>query len=192
MPPRRLSHRFFAVLVLAIFACAPSLAHALGQGRQLPATGTIEVAFTPEDNATRLITQALRNARQSVRVLTFSFTSNEIAFALIEAKRRGVSVEVIADAEQAVKLENSRIPLLAEAGLPVWLDDQHNAAHNKVMVIDADLPSCIVITGSMNFTYAAQFKNAENLLVLRGNPPLCAAYAENWQHHRRHSRSFRP
>jgi len=172
-----------AVWLLA--TTAPALA--FDTGRTMPAAGTIQLAFTPEDNATALIVQALREAKKSVRVQAFSFTSNEIAFALIEAKRRGIDVQVLADGEQTFKLDNSRIPLLAQSGVPVWLDEQHSSAHNKVMVVD----SATVITGSMNFTYAGQFKNAENLLILRGNPPLAEAYATNWQRHKQHARPYR-
>lgn len=185
----RLPPHAWLPLVLAL--SVPALpAHALGPGQRLPATGSIEVAFTPEDNALRLIVAALREAKRTVRVQAFSFTSNEIAFALVEAKRRGVDVQVLADGEQTLKLENSRIPLLIEAGIPVWLDEQHAAAHNKVMVIDAGTPNAVVITGSMNFTYAGQFKNAENVLIMRGNPALAEAYAANWLRHRQHARPF--
>jgi phosphatidylserine/phosphatidylglycerophosphate/cardiolipin synthase-like enzyme len=171
------------LLASLLFVIAPA-----ESAERLPAQGSIELAFTPEDNAIHLIAQALREARQKIRVQAFSFTSNEIAFALIEAKRRGVDVQVVADAEQSLKLENSRIRLLAEAGIPVWLDDQHSAAHSKVIIIDPGTARAAVITGSMNFTYAGQFKNAENVLILRGNPRLAEAYAANWQRHRQHSR----
>ena len=39
--------------------------------------------------------------------------------------------------------------------------------HNKIMLIDGDT----IITGSFNFTKAAEESNAENLLVLRDKPP---------------------
>jgi phosphatidylserine/phosphatidylglycerophosphate/cardiolipin synthase-like enzyme len=55
--------------------------------------------------------------------------------------------------------------------VPVWIDAEHAAAHNKVMVIDNGTADAAVITGSFNFTQAAQHRNAENLLILRGNPP---------------------
>jgi phosphatidylserine/phosphatidylglycerophosphate/cardiolipin synthase-like enzyme len=58
------------------------------------------------------------------------------------------------------------------------------------MVIDTETPHPIVVTGSMNFTYSGQFKNAENLLVLRGNKPLADAYAANWQKHKLHARPY--
>ena len=43
------------------------------------------------------------------------------------------------------------------------IDAQHAIAHNKVMIIDGET----VITGSFNFTKAAEENNAENLLVFR-------------------------
>ncbi len=177
---------------MLLAACAvPGLACAQSSpARQLPATGTIEFAFTPEQDATGAIRHAIRAARRSIHVQAYSFTSNEIAFALIEAKRRGVDVQVIADGEQARKLEYSRIPLLAEAGVPVWLDEQHQSAHNKVMLIDALEARPTVITGSMNFTYAGQFKNADNVLLLHDNAPLARAYLENWKRHFEHATPY--
>jgi phosphatidylserine/phosphatidylglycerophosphate/cardiolipin synthase-like enzyme len=55
---------------------------------------------------------------------------------------------------------------------------QHAIAHNKVMVIDG----LVVITGSFNFTTAAERQNAENLLIIR-DPAVAGRYAENWQTH---------
>lgn len=164
--------------------------------KPLPATGTVQVAFPPEEDANSLIVKALREANKTIRVLAFSFTSNEIAFALIEAKRRGIDVQVIADAEQLRKLDNNKIGLIHQAGVRVWLDAQHQSAHNKIILIDSEgvSPAVIptVITGSMNFTYSGQFKNAENLLILRGNKPLADAYQANWQRHLNHASPYRP
>ena len=43
-----------------------------------------------------------------------------------------------------------------------------------------------VITGSFNFTNAAERHNAENLLMLR-SPELAAVYTANWNAHLEHS-----
>lgn len=61
----------------------------------------------------------------------------------------------------------------------------HGLAHNKIMVIDR----AVVITGSFNFTKAAEEVNAENLLVIRDSG-LAAKYAANWQEHFRHSVTY--
>ena len=41
-----------------------------------------------------------------------------------------------------------------------------------------------VATGSYNFTRSARVANAENLLILRGNPALVRAYLGNWRRHK--------
>jgi phosphatidylserine/phosphatidylglycerophosphate/cardiolipin synthase-like enzyme len=154
-------------------------------------TGTIEYAFTPGDDAAGLIVRAIDGARFQILVQAFSFTHAEIAGTLIRAERRGLDVKVIADAEQIELIDHNVIPQLVEAGIPVFTDAEHTAAHNKVMVIDAGAKAPVLITGSFNFTHAAQFRNAENLLVFHGNHELTRAYLGNWMRHLKHSTRFR-
>ena len=149
----------------------------------IPARGTVQLAFTPWDNAEAMIVDAVRGARREILVQAFSFTSRSLANALISARRRGVDVRVMADREQTFGGETSRIPDLVQAGVPVALEVRYQSAHNKVMVIDAGTADAAVVTGSYNWTYAAQYKNAENVLVLRGNPDIVNAYAANWRRH---------
>ena len=149
----------------------------------LPARGTVQVAFTPWDNAEGMIVDGIRQAKHQILVQAFSFTSRTLANALIAAKRRGVDVRVMADREQTFSGEASRIPDLVQAGIPVTLEVCYQSAHNKVMVIDAGAADAAVITGSYNWTYAAQSKNAENVLILRHNPDIANAYAANWRRH---------
>ncbi len=149
----------------------------------LSARGSVQVAFTPWDNAEAIIADGIRQARKQILVQAFSFTSRTLANALIAARKRGVDVQVMADSEQTFSGESSRIPDLAEAGIPVMLEVRYQSAHNKVMVIDADTADAAVITGSYNWTYAAQKKNAENVLILRHNPDIVNAYAANWRRH---------
>jgi phosphatidylserine/phosphatidylglycerophosphate/cardiolipin synthase-like enzyme len=175
-------------LWLVLFICPP--AGALQPAGTVEETVTAHIAFTPGDDAARIIVEALQTARRQILVQAFSFTHRDIAHALIEARGRGVDVQVIADEEQTELIENSVIPELATAGVPVFLDQEHVAAHNKVMVIDEGEPSAVVITGSYNFTFAAQFRNAENLVVLSGGPHITHAYAVNWRRHRKHSRPY--
>ena len=148
---------------------------------------SVRVAFTPGDDAAGQIADAVRHARRQVLVQAFSFTNDRIAQALIEAHRRGVEVKLIADREQTENMDYGQVPRIAQAGVPVWLDGEHQSAHNKVMVIDAGTPAANVITGSFNFTRAAQGKNAENVVFISGNDNLADAYAQNWQRHLAHS-----
>jgi phosphatidylserine/phosphatidylglycerophosphate/cardiolipin synthase-like enzyme len=119
-------------------------------------------------------------------VQAYSFTSTPIAQALLEAHKRGVKVEVILDKSQR-KASYTSASFLANSRIPTFIDDVHAIAHNKVMVIDGK----IVITGSFNFTKAAESKNAENLLILQ-SPELAQIYTENWNRHREHSEPYAP
>lgn len=76
--------------------------------------------------------------------------------------------------------------ILASCGIATYIDAKHAIAHNKIMIIDREC----VITGSFNFTKAAEEKNAENILVIRGNPELTAKYIGNFDWHLRHSEVY--
>jgi len=147
------------------------------------ASGTVQVAFAPWEDAEGLVVEAIGEAQRQILVQAFSFTSRRIAQALIGARRRGVEVLVTADREQAVAGDGSRLRDLAAAGIPVWLESRYAAAHNKVMIIDAGTRDSAVITGSFNWTTGAQRRNAENVLVLRRNRDLANAYEANWRRH---------
>lgn len=174
---------------IAALGCA-ALASA-GEPLRLTVQGTAQVAFTPGDDAAALVVDAVHQARRQILVQAYSFTHRDIAAALVTAMRRGVDVRVIADRVQADRLETDRVAWLARQGVPVWLDGEHAAAHDKVMVLDAGSADAVLITGSFNFTHAAQSRNAENLLLLRGNPSLAEAYAANWRRHKTHSLPWR-
>lgn len=160
---------------------------ALESSNTVPSTGTTEFAFTPGGEAAELIVRTIDAARSQILVQAYSFTHRGIAHALVRAHRRGVDVQVIADHEQVEGFESAAMRELIEAEVPVFTDAEHAAAHNKVIVIDHESKRCAVITGSFNFTFAAQNRNAENVLVLHGNPSIANAYFSNWKRHREHA-----
>jgi len=81
--------------------------------------------------------------------------------------------------------QNSEADFLNRADIRTLIDGEHVINHNKVMVID----SAIVITGSFNFTAAAEMKNAENLLTIQ-DKALAQSYTENWYVHEAHSKPY--
>lgn len=92
-----------------------------------------------------------------------------------------VKVEALLDKSQKSERYTSAT-FLKNAGIPTYIDDKHAIAHNKIMVIDQET----VITGSFNFTKAAEEKNAENLLILK-NKDLARFYVGNWEKHKRYN-----
>ena len=149
------------------------------------ATGTdIQVFFSPHGGCTEAVVKNLQSATNTILVQAYSFTSAPIAKALVDAHRRGVNVTVILDRSQRTE-RYSEADFFLHADIPTFIDARHNIAHNKIMVIDGHK----ILTGSFNFTKAAESENAENLLVI-DDAALAARYAENWKTHFSHSEKY--
>lgn len=145
-----------------------------------------QVYFSPKGGATQAIINEIAEAKSEILVQTYSFTSTPIAKSLVDAHKRGVKVEAVLDKSQR-KEQYTSATFLANMGVPTYIDSTHAIAHNKVMIID----QATVITGSFNFTKAAEEKNAENMLIIKSKE-LAAIYADNWMKHRNHSESHQP
>jgi len=172
----------FAILVCLVVALGCPASQDPKPANQ--AAPGIEVYFSPQGGCTEAVVRALDGAKQSVYVQAYGFTSAPIAKALVDAHKRGVQVKVILDKSQRTE-KYSSADFVAHAGIPVQIDAKHAIAHNKVMVIDEET----VITGSFNFTKAAEESNAENLLVIHSKE-LVAKYLENWKKHSEHSEAY--
>ncbi|MGH8799759.1 MAG: phospholipase D-like domain-containing protein, partial [Casimicrobiaceae bacterium] len=137
-----------ALALSALLVCASAAAGGgpAARGARIAATGSIETAFTPGDRIDNLIIAAIGGAKREVLVNAYSFTQRRIATALIAAHRRGVAVRVIADSQEAAALPQNVLAELAKGGVDVSLDANFQAAHNKVIVIDAATPSATTIT----------------------------------------------
>jgi len=151
----------------------------------------VEVAFTPADDVAGMIVERIGRARQSVRMQAYLFTDRRIANALLAARRRGVEVEIIGDAAQRESGGLPHLKALARAGVRVYLNREHAAAHDKIVIVDGDSPAAAVITGSYNFTRSAQARNAENVVVLSGNRAVTDRFVENFARHRQRSEPWR-
>jgi phosphatidylserine/phosphatidylglycerophosphate/cardiolipin synthase-like enzyme len=95
----------------------------------------------------------------------------------VQAKKRGVSVQIILDHEfdaanersKGRFLEAHKIPLRRVSGSrPLSLDKEAGLMHQKFSVIDRK----IVFTGSYNWTHSADTLNHENVLLFRDAGPL--------------------
>ncbi|HZU39000.1 MAG TPA: phospholipase D family protein [Gemmataceae bacterium] len=145
---------------------------------------SVEVFHSPKGGCTEAIVRELRRARREVLIQAYSFTSKPIADALVEARGRGVHVEILLDRsnEQETYTE---LGYLMDKGVAPLIDAQHAIAHNKIMILDRRT----IITGSFNFTHQAEVENAENLLIIKGHHALAKAYREHFQTHKSHSQA---
>lgn len=176
--------QLFAVLLLC-WGCSAAMA------AELRAEGSDEVLFSPWDDVEGHLIATLGQAQKSIHVQAYLLTSRSIAKALLQAHQRGVNVQILADAEMVNNGDSSKIPALAAAGIPVWLETRYANAHNKVMLIDAESAHPVTLTGSYNYTWSAQARNAENLLILRDNQALTLLYLKNWLRHQHDAQPYK-
>jgi len=145
----------------------------------------VQVYFSPQGGCTAAIVREINAAKSEIDFQAYTFTSSPISRALEAAEARGVKVTAILDKVNEGP-DYSCAHWLARAGIPLFIDAAPPIAHSKILILDR----ATVITGSFNFTKAAEEENAENLLVLKNDPPLVAAYAANFKNRLALSRPY--
>lgn len=126
----------------------------------------LEVYFAPEDhdkNVSGRIVELVSSAQQEVRVLAYSLTLDELANALVNRRDAGIEVNGVFDESQVRSNQGGDFCFLLNEGVPVRLDGNPGLMHTKVLVIDREW----VVLGSYNFSYFANTRNDENLVIVR-------------------------
>ena len=152
-------------------------------GRKLGHILHVNAFFSPKGGCQDALVQVVAKARREILVQAYSFTSSQLADALVEAKKRGVHVAILLDKSNEVE-RYSDMHIFQDKNLDLLIDAEHAIAHNKIIIID----SKVLCTGSFNFTHQAEQENAENLLIIRGYPELVRQYRENFMKHKAHCR----
>jgi len=163
---------FCAAIAIAACAIIPASAFA--------GDADVQVAFSPDGGGEALVLSTIQSARQSIRLLAYSFTAAPVVRALIAAKRRGVDVAVTVDYRNNIQEDRSgkaraALGALVNANIPVTVVGAYPLQHSKFLAVD----SAVIQTGSYNYSQQALY-NSENVIVLRGRPDIERAYLSNW------------
>ena len=142
-----------------------------------PGSAVVQCGFNEECEP--LILRAIQSAEKTIVVAAYAFTRARIAGALVGARKRGVEVRMKVDARQnEYALAAKELQYLEDNGISVTriaMPDENTLMHNKFMIFDARY----VITGSYNYTTAAQVANWENVVRL-DSPGIAAEYQRAW------------
>ena len=138
--------------------------------------------FTPQEKCLPIILKEISSAKQRIWLQGYAFTSAPIEKALIQARDKGLDVQVILDKSQA-KQKHSRASSLRENRIPVYIDGLQAIAHSKIIIADDT-----ILTGSYNWTNSAEKRNCENLLVIKNEPETLKKYQENFLKRKEKSR----
>jgi len=171
---------FTVAVVVAALVVVGAVVLALRRGREeqvsvptaTPVAGSwYEIYFTtpqrtgtpPSGSPGRLdekLVALIDGAQRSVEIAVYDFGLENVADALIRAKRRGVAVRIVTDTDN---LENPPLKRVRAEGIPV-VDDQRRAImHHKFAVIDGET----VMTGAWNFAERDTYRHNNNSVVFR-------------------------
>ena len=125
----------------------------------------VEVYFSPSDQTTSRIIQALSTANSNIFFGLLTFTRDDIREQLIASKNAGVVVRGMIDQEP------SELGTLQSAGVDAMQAGHSTVAglfHHKYSIVDPfnDASDPLVITGSHNWSTAAEVDNDENTLII--------------------------
>jgi len=128
--------------------------------------------FSPDDDLQKMLVQLIDQEKEYILIAVFSFTNSIIAQALVNAKKRGVKVEIVTDIS-CVRDKFNKINFLKENGIKVYVYNPRNMTvlnnimHNKFVLFGKNIEGKPLLwTGSFNFTKSAQMNNQENVLIL--------------------------
>jgi len=198
-------HHSFTVLLAAALLCVASPAFAQWPPAKttydaskdrtvaVPAAGQLEVGFSPDAGAEKLVLKLIRSAQREIRILAYTFTSAPITSALLDARHRGVDVALVVDhkanfADDRSGKAQRALAALANAGCRVRTISVYPIHHDKAIIVDART----VETGSYNYSTSAAIRNSENVLVNWNNPALARVFLRHWQSRFDDGEAFRP
>jgi phosphatidylserine/phosphatidylglycerophosphate/cardiolipin synthase-like enzyme len=149
-------------------------------GANVHAEMVVQTCFSPAGRCSHRILREIENAQQEILIAVYAFTSDELARAVVQAKQRGVAVQVILDRDfhakneksKGVFLEQQKVAVRRISGMRPAVDKEPGLMHQKFAVIDRRT----VLTGSYNWTQSADSLNDENLLLFRDARPLADEY----------------
>jgi phosphatidylserine/phosphatidylglycerophosphate/cardiolipin synthase-like enzyme len=107
------------------------------------------------------------STERSIHIAAFEFNLTPVAEALIAAQQRGVEVQWMTDDENGLDADedegHGQFAMLERAGIEVKDDGRSALMHNKFIIFDGQT----VWTGSTNLTQNGNFRNNNNVIVIR-------------------------
>ena len=142
-----------------------------------PQIKDLSIYFSPQDKAVENgILPLIKKAENYIYIPSFIITEQRIISELINAHKRGVKIMMIADALNATN-KYSKHKELRNNGILVKTENYAGKMHSKTMIIDDKY----VILGSMNFSKNGEYRNDENMIVVK-NPSIARFYRKFFEY----------
>lgn len=167
-----------ALLPLVLLALPrPGIGGHAAHPEPIEATCQATAYYSPHGEAAAAVTRLIDGANQTILIAAYGLSAPDLVASLSAAKARGVEVWIKADKVQSAgRVQRSALAELQEAGVTVEVSTQSRLLHDKFAIVDGRW----VITGSFNWTAAAENRNRENVVIL-DCPDLATNFTAEWQ-----------
>lgn len=129
-------------------------------------------------NIRKHILSELNRAEQEIVVAIYWFTNRELFDKLCEKREKGIMVTLIVHNDFINNRENGLdFQRFINSGGVLYFSDADNPMHNKFCVID----NKVLINGSYNWTYFAENKNNENILLIKEQSETIKAFRKEFE-----------
>ena len=125
-----------------------------------------ETNYDIKGSIAEVLIRLIDAARESIHICSFEMDLEEVADALIAAKKRGLEVVFITDDEYGIEADEedglNLFSRMEEAGIEIHDDARSGLMHDKIWLFD----EFVVWTGSCNITVNGIFRNNNDVVVL--------------------------
>jgi len=136
----------------------------------------LENYFCPDDGCEGKVLGALKNAKERIYFMTFSFTSDPLGDYIVSRKNELDIKGVFDESQYNSKKQYSEYSKMLGSGMDVKLDGNQYKLHHKVFIIDNET----VVLGSYNPTSAGTSKNDENILIIH-DPKIASLFLKEFE-----------
>ena len=115
----------------------------------------------------------IEKANKSLKVAVYWFTNHELFDLLHQKQLNGIQCDLIIHNDY-INNRDTGLPFqkFIDAGGKFYFSDDENPMHNKFCIVD----NRVLINGSYNWTYYAESKNRENILIIKEESDVIRAF----------------
>lgn len=158
----------------------------------------IEVFFCPSPHVCEKLCALINSEQKKINIAIYNITDRHIVQALINAKKRGVIVEMVTDRSCSID-RFSKIGKLYSNTISVFLyqppfinDTQQGLMHNKfALFFENEHNKQIVWHGSFNFTVSGYKRNCESILIIEDKKTF-DHFAQEFEKIKKQSTRYKP
>lgn len=138
------------------------------------------IFFVPDDPVKKILLGLIYHEKYAIKAALYQLTDADILKALLDARNRGVIIEVITD-KSCLQSKHEKISTLRRHGIKVYVYDKaYSIMHNKIWIFGRNLCNkALLFSGSANATMTGTTRNEENVMVI-DRPDVVRAYSQKF------------